>query len=196
MCVYDIFLIGVSSSSRMTVLDCKRSIIRKGSIFIPSQELCTKNGMPTEQFSTLQYSPIWRKRQITWIICVCFLHIDVHWNRNWVILLATVQIKLFYVWLLNFYWIEKFMNSYKKVDRNGEYWDMTVQLIKFLLILVVRWMDFATFGMSPNSLWGRKIREHLKLAMDRVCSRNNLKSSSMERQRVLKCVFQNYMCNV
>lgn len=105
MCVYDIFLIGVSSSSRMTVLDCKRSIIRKGSIFIPSQELCTKNGMPTEQFSTLQYSPIWRERQITWIICVCFLHIDVHWNRNWVILLATVQIKLFYVWLLNFYWI-------------------------------------------------------------------------------------------
>lgn len=196
MCVYDIFLFGVSSSSRMTVLDCKRSIIRKGSIFIPSQELCTKNGMPTEQFSTLQYSPIWRKRQITWIICVCFLHIDVHWNRNWVILLATVQIKLFYVWLLNFYWIEKFMNSYKKVDRNGEYWDMTVQLIKFLLILVVRWMDVATFGMSPNSLWGRKIREHLKLAMDRVCSRNNLKSSSMERQRVLKCVFQNYMCNV
>lgn len=196
MCVYDIFLFGVSSSSRMTVLDCKRSIIRKGSIFIPSQELCTKNGMPTEQFSTLQYSPIWRKRQITWIICVCFLHIDVHWNRNWVILLATVQIKLFFVWLLNFYWIEKFMNSYKKVDRNGEYWDMTVQLIKFLLILVVRWMDVATFGMSPNSLWGRKIREHLKLAMDRVCSRNNLKSSSTERQRVLKCVFQNYMCNV
>lgn len=109
LCVYDIFLIVVSSSFRMTVLDCKRSIIRKGSIFIPSQELCTENGMPTEQFSTLQYFLIWHKRQITWIICVGFLHIDVHWNRNWVILLATVQIKFFYVWLLNFYWIEKFM---------------------------------------------------------------------------------------
>lgn len=83
------------SSSRTTVLDCERSIIRKGSIFIPSKELCTENGMPTEQFSTLQYFLIWRKRHITLKICVCFLHIDVHWNRKWVILLTTVQPKFF-----------------------------------------------------------------------------------------------------
>lgn len=61
-----------------------------------------------------------------WIICVCFFYIDVYWNRNWVIFFVIVYIKFFYVWLLNFYWIEKFMNSYKKVDRNGEYWDMIV----------------------------------------------------------------------